>query len=145
MTHDGPSASALIESLGLQAHPEGGWYRETWRAEAADGERAAGTSILFLLEDGQGSHWHQVDAEEHWFWHGGAPVELSVADDAGEHSVIRLGMDIGAGQSPQGRVPTGYWQAAKPVGGWALVSCVVIPGFRFSGFTLAPEGWEPGF
>jgi hypothetical protein len=78
------SAGALIKALDLAPHREGGWYRETWRAEAHAGERAAGTAIYFLLEAHQRSHWHKVDADEHWFWHGGAPLLLSVAGDDGD-------------------------------------------------------------
>ena len=139
-------ARTLIGRLGLQPHPEGGWYRETWRAEASDGTRAAGTAILFLLEAGQRSHWHRVDAEELWLWHAGAPLVLSIApSDAGPAAATRLGPDVVAGEAVQVRVPTGHWQAgqASPQG-WTLVSCVVVPGFEFSGFTLASEGWAPG-
>jgi uncharacterized protein len=138
-------ARALIAALGLVPHPEGGWYRETWRADAAPDERASATAILFLLEEGQGSHWHTVDAAELWFWHAGHPIALSrAADDAGPIETIMLGPDVAAGQMPQGLIPTGHWQAAEARHGWALVSCVVSPGFRFSGFTLAPPGWQPG-
>jgi len=73
-------AQALIARHGLQPHPEGGWYRETWRAETEPGARSAGTAILFLLEQGQGSHWHKVDAAELWFWHAGAPLDLRIGD-----------------------------------------------------------------
>ncbi|MCJ8156450.1 cupin domain-containing protein [Sphingomonas sp. LaA6.9] len=138
-------ARALIDRLGLQPHPEGGWYRETWRAEAPFGTRAAGTAILFLLEAGQRSHWHRVDAEELWFWHAGAPLTLAIAPaDSGPVSALRLGPDVMRDENPQARVPTGQWQAAQADGGWTLVSCVVVPGFEFSGFRLAPRSWEPG-
>lgn len=141
---DEGDASALIETLQLTPHPEGGWYRETWRAEAGEGERAAGTAIYFLLEAHQRSHWHKVDADEHWFWHGGAPLALSIADESGAVERVTLGIDIMVGQRPQALVRAGHWQAAEPMGGWALVSCTVIPAFLFSGFTLAPPGWAPG-
>ena len=126
-------AKALIARHGLAPHPEGGWYRETWRAAAAPGERAAGTAILFLLEQGQSSHWHKVDADELWLWHAGAPLMLRI----GAESVM---LDAA---SPQALVPAGAWQAAHADAGWGLVSCVVVPGFDFAGFTLAPPGWEP--
>ncbi|PEQ11900.1 cupin [Novosphingobium sp. PC22D] len=134
----------IIARLGLEPHPEGGWFRETWRAAAPVGERATATAIHFLLEAHQRSHWHRVDAAELWFWHAGAPLRLSVA--TGENAPIghvRLGPDPIAGDSPQGLVPAGHWQAAEPLGGWCLVSCVVSPGFDFAGFELAPEGWSP--
>lgn len=143
------SAGALIGQLGLTAHPEGGWYRETWRgAPAADG-RASGTAIIFLLRAGEASHWHTVDAAELWLWQAGDPVELRLAaSDAGPARSVILGADVAAGQHLQGLVTPGEWQAARPFGppvhGYSLVSCVVVPGFDFSGFTLAPPGWEPG-
>jgi predicted cupin superfamily sugar epimerase len=138
-------ARALIETLALQPHPEGGWYRETWRAEAAEGERASATAILFLLEGGQRSHWHKVDATEIWLFHAGSPLRLrTAATDAGPVRNLRLGPDILAGEQPQARVAPGEWQAAEADRGWALVSCVVSPGFEFAGFALAPPGWEPG-
>lgn len=138
-------AASIIAALGLARHPEGGWYRETWRAEAASGERAAGTAILFLLEAGQRSHWHRVDAAELWLWHAGHPLDLWIADeDSPRRQHIRLGGDVLAGYSPQGLVPANRWQAAEATQGWALVSCTVTPGFEFDGFELAPPGWSPG-
>jgi uncharacterized protein len=136
-------AAALIAALDLQPHPEGGWYRETWRAPAAAGERSAGTAILFLLERGQRSHWHRVDADELWFWHAGTPIDLGVEQEGGKVAWMSLGGDIASGQAPQGLVPVGRWQSAEARSGWALVSCTVTPGFDFSGFELAPPGWTP--
>ena len=143
------SAQTLIEQLRLSPHPEGGWYRETWRAEAASGTRAGGTAILFLLPAGEASHWHRVDAEELWIWQGGDALELRIAaSDAGPAETLRLGGDVAAGEQLQGLVPTGAWQAARPAAGgkqgYCLVSCVVVPGFDFAGFALAAPGWEPG-
>lgn len=136
---------ALIEALRLAPHPEGGWYRETWRAEAPAGERASATAILFLLEAGQGSHWHKVDATELWLFHAGSPLRLLTApDDAGPVTEVRLGADVLAGEQPQCRIAPHRWQAAEADRGWALVSCLVSPGFEFEGFTLAPPGWAPG-
>jgi predicted cupin superfamily sugar epimerase len=138
-------ARALIEALGLAPHPEGGWYRETWRADVAAGERASATAILFLLEEGQRSHWHKVDATELWLFHAGQPLRLrTAASDAGPVAEIRLGPDVLAGEQPQARVAPGEWQAAEADRGWALVSCIVSPGFEFAGFTLAAPGWAPG-
>lgn len=137
-------AKALIERLCLQPHPEGGWYRETWRAAAAGGERAGASAIYFLLAQGQRSHWHQVDATEIWLWHAGSPLRLLTAPNNGgpveEH---RLGGDVLAGQVPQHVIAPHHWQATEAVEGWGLVSCIVSPGFDFSGFMLAPEGWAP--
>ena len=138
-------ARTIIDTLGLAPHPEGGWYRETWRTDATPGERAGATAILFLLEAGQRSHWHRVDAAELWLWHAGAPLLLATApDDAGPASATRLGPDVLSGDMPQILVPAHHWQAAETIGGWALVSCVVTPGFEFAGFTLAAPGWAPG-
>jgi len=140
-------ATAIIERLGLARHPEGGWYRETWRAAAdAAGGRAAGTAILFLLEAGQASHWHRVDATELWIFQAGAPLVLKTAPgDAGPVSAVRLGADIAAGDAPQAVVAPGAWQAAQASAeGWALVACVVVPGFEFAGFEMAEAGWAPG-
>lgn len=143
------SAAALIEQLGLTAHPEGGWYRETWRGEPGPDARARGTAIIFLLRAGEASHWHTVDAAELWFWQAGDPLELRLSeDDTGPPRSVILGADASAGQQLQGMVAPGEWQAARPFGasrhGYSLVSCVVVPGFDFAGFTLAPPGWEPG-
>jgi hypothetical protein len=143
------SAQNLIEQLGLAAHPEGGWYRETWRGEPGPDGRASGTAIIFLLRAGEASHWHRVDAAELWLWQAGDPIELRLAAcDAGPVRSVILGADVGAGQSLQGLVAPDEWQAAsaagEPVHGYSLVSCVVVPGFDFAGFTLAAPGWEPG-
>ncbi|PHR16443.1 MAG: cupin [Sphingopyxis sp.] len=138
-------AQAIIARLGLLPHPEGGWYRETWRADAADGERASATAIYFLLEAGQRSHWHRVDAAELWLWHAGSPLAISTApEDAGPVAEMRLGPDIMAREAPQHLIPPGHWQATAAEEGWALVSCIVSPAFEFSGFELADPGWAPG-
>ena len=137
-------AEQIISALGLAPHPEGGWYRETWRAGAAPGARAGGTAIHFLLEAGQRSHWHRVDADEIWLWHAGAPLALHVEGEAGAIASVTLGADLLAGEMPQGLVPAGRWQAADAGAGWTLVSCIVVPGFDFAGFELAPPGWSPG-
>lgn len=135
---------AIIDRLALAPHPEGGWYRETWRAEAPPGERATATAIYFLLEAGQRSHWHRVDAAELWLWHAGAPLRLLTAPaDTGPITDALLGPDLASGAEPQRLVPTGHWQATETISGWALVSCIVSPGFDFAGFTLAPPGWSP--
>ena len=135
------SAAEMIDRLGLKPHPEGGWYRETWRSEAAlpDG-RAAGTAILFLLEAGHRSHWHRVDAEELWIFQAGAPLRLLTASDG---VVVEALLGPGPNQSPQRLVGAREWQAAEADAGWTLVACVVVPGFRFEGFELAPPDWTP--
>jgi uncharacterized protein len=135
-------AHPLIEQLGLQPHPEGGWYRETWRTPAPEGERGHATAILFLLEAGGRSHWHRVDGDELWLWHAGSPLTLLIGGEEGV-TERRLGGEVAVGERPQALVPAGSWQAAEARDSWALVSCVVAPAFEFAGFELAPKGWSP--
>jgi predicted cupin superfamily sugar epimerase len=133
------SAEAIIRKLELQPHPEGGWYRQTWVGPLVEG-RASGTAILFLLQAGEKSNWHRVDADEIWLWHAGAALILSMGEAAAQEH--RLGPDVLAGELVQAVVPAGWWQAAQSIGDWTLVSCTVSPGFRFEGFELAPPGWD---
>jgi uncharacterized protein len=137
----------VVDRLGLQPHPEGGWYAETWRAESPPRDRATASAILYLLAAGDQSHWHRVDADEIWQFSAGDPLELRIAmaDTEGSSPVEahRLGADVLAGEAPQVVVPAGAWQAARPLGEWSLVGCIVSPAFRFDGFELAPPGWEP--
>ncbi len=136
------TADEIIARLGLEPHPEGGHYRQTWEAGAAGG-RPAGTAIYFLLKKGERSHWHRVDAAEIWHFYAGAPLILSLAaTGAGPAEDHRLGPDLGAGEAPQIVVPRDHWQSARSTGAWTLVGCTVSPGFRFDGFTLAPPGFE---
>lgn len=137
------SAEEVIALLGLEAHPEGGHFRETFREGAGDGGRGASTAIYFLLRAGERSHWHRVDASEVWHWHAGAALTLSIAPPGGAVRHLRLGADLGAGERPQGVVPPGHWQAAESLGAWTLVGCTVAPAFDFAGFELAPPDFEP--
>jgi predicted cupin superfamily sugar epimerase len=136
----------LAEELDLQPHPEGGWYRETWRSpvsfqpEGYPGARSAATAIYYLLYPGERSRWHVVRSDELWLWHSGGPLELSLggtgAEPAGDR-IVMLGGDLGAGQQPQAVVPGRTWQAAAPAGqDPVLVSCVVAPGFDFADFRV---------
>ncbi|MCL6250517.1 cupin domain-containing protein [Altererythrobacter sp. KTW20L] len=135
----------IIQQLGLQPHPEGGWYRETWRGPAG---RETATAIHFLLASHQSSHWHRVDAAETWLWHAGDPLLLSLAKaDSDPVREIVLGGNVLAGEQVQYVVEPDEWQAAAPLSGpqgYTLVSCVVVPAFRFEGFVLAPPSWRPG-
>ena len=142
----------LAEELDLQPHPEGGWFRETWRSAVTFrppgyyGERCAATAIYFLLYPGEESAWHVVRSDELWLWHAGGPLTLRLggsgaephdSDDAA--AVLTVGGDVGGGQQPQAIVPGGTWQSARPAGrAPALVSCVVAPGFDFADFRLRP-------
>lgn len=136
------TADDIIERLQLQPHPEGGFYRQTWIADAPDGERPAGTAIYFLLRDGGASHWHKVDASEIWLWHAGAPLILSISEtDEGPATDMTLSGDLSIGV-PQGVVPKDWWQAARTTGDWTLVSCTVSPAFQFAGFELASPDFD---
>lgn len=137
------TAEEIIGQLGLEPHPEGGWYRQTWEAEAASGQRAAGTCIYFLLRAGEQSHWHRVDAAEIWHFYTGSPLILSLAEsEAGPAEERVLGPHILSGQAPQVIVPKDWWQAARSTGEWTRVGCTVSPGFRFAGFELAAQDFD---
>ena len=130
----------IIEQLDLSPHPEGGHFRETIRlADGPDG-RSRMTAILFLLEEGERSHWHRVDADEVWLWHSGTSLTLRIEGN----EPVTLGADLSQGQELPAIVPAGAWQSAEVSSGWALVTCIVTPGFNFSGFELAPPDWSPG-
>lgn len=137
------SAAEVIAHLGLAPHPEGGHYKEVLRGDAEEGGRSVVTSIHYLLQAGERSHWHRIDAYEVWHWNAGAPLLLSMSGADGEIQEHLLGGDIVAGQIPQATVPPGDWQSAVSTGGWSLVGCTVAPGFDFAGFELAPPGWTP--
>ena len=137
------TAAEIIALLGLMPHPEGGHYRETFRSAAAEGERASSTAIYYLLEAGEVSHWHRVDADEVWLFHAGAPLVLSISPNGHDLSAHHLGANLATGQLPQIVVPKGQWQAAESLGAWTLVSCTVAPGFDFAGFEMAAPDWRP--
>ncbi len=145
MTIRNIKADEIIAILELAPHPEGGFFRETFRDPLALGEdgRAASTAIYFLLKGGEISHWHRVDAAEIWHWYAGAPLELGITADGGEPQIIKLGADLVAGQRPQAVVPAGYWQQARSLGDYTLVGCTVAPGFLFEAFELAEPDFEP--
>lgn len=143
------SATEVIRHFDLSRHPEGGWYRQTWIAPTppdTPDARASGTCILFLLQAGERSHWHRIDVDEIWLFNAGAPLSLSIAADAqGPARSWRLGADFGAGDHPQVIVPGGHWQAARSLGDWTLVSCLVSPAFQFEHFELAAPDFDiPG-
>jgi predicted cupin superfamily sugar epimerase len=149
---DGPIRPPLAEALDLTAHPEGGWFRETWRSDVRipfaalpgyPAGRSAGTAIYYLLGPGESSAWHQVRSAELWFWHRGGPLTLTLGgagDAPGEPVEHALGPDIAAGQLPQLLVPPKVWQSARPAGAEVLVSCVVVPGFDFADFRMFGAG-----
>lgn len=135
-------AREIIRLLGMQPHPEGGHYVETYRTH--EETRGDSTAIYYLLQADEVSAWHRVDADEHWLWHAGGPLSLTLSPPDGKGAAAHtLGPDLRAGQSPQVTVPNSYWQTAESLGGWTLVSCIVAPGFEFAGFELAPDDWRP--
>ena len=140
----------LIRRFDLQPHPEGGWYRELHRSadpvSRLDGQRRPGlTAILFLLPQGEISRWHRVSgADETWHHAGGAALELlCLPPEGGALQHQRLSAVPPEPQAwpelkaaPLAVVPAGWWQAARSLGAWSLVSCCVGPGFDFADFTL---------
>jgi len=137
-------AGDVVVALGMRAHPEGGWYVETWRSPSADGIRPAMSSILYLLAAGERSHWHRVDAAEIWQVSAGDALELRVWAEGDAAVVVhRLAVDLSAGSTVQAPVPAGAWQSARPLGAWTLAGCIVAPAFEFDGFELAAPDWEP--
>lgn len=157
MTASNATARTLIGRLGLEPHPEGGYYRETHRdathvarvqaATAADvaqpSARAASTAIYYLLCDGAYSAWHRIDADEVWHFYAGEPLDVHMIDEAGVLKTHRLGNALNdEGVTYQAVVPAGCWFAAECVSphsdaSFALVGCTVAPGFEFSAFELA--------
>jgi uncharacterized protein len=129
----------LVARLGLEPHPEGGHYRRTY----LDGDGRA-SSILYLLGPGEQSRWHRIDSVEIWNHCGGGVLDLSIANADGRVESVQLGPPLAG--LPQAIVPAGAWQraAARDPADAALVTCVVVPAFRWESFELAPEGWEPG-
>lgn len=144
------TADEWIRCLNLTAHPEGGYYRESYRSaglisesslpSGMTGERSYGTAIYFLLRAGQVSRWHRIKSDELWFYHAGAPLEVIVLLNDGLEKKLQLGLDVSAGQHPQVMVPAGCWFGSRLVNGredYSLVSCTVSPGFDFQDFQLA--------
>jgi len=142
-------ASYYIQHLQLQPHPEGGWYKETYRSGEkilAEGlpnrfsaARNFSTAIYFLLDDGNFSAFHRIKSDELWHFYAGGALEVFVLEDSGSLSVITLGPDIANGEVFQAVVKAGVWFASRPKAGveYSLVGCTVAPGFDFDDFELA--------
>ncbi|MBT6441923.1 MAG: cupin domain-containing protein [Alphaproteobacteria bacterium] len=139
------TADQIISALNLAPHPEGGHYRETWRAPTTGDARGAGTAIYYLLTAGERSHWHRIDAVEIWHFYAGAPLALSINDGSTNTQELRLGTDLENSELPQAIVPAHAWQSAISTGAWSLVGCTVAPAFQFETFEMAPRGWAPAF
>jgi uncharacterized protein len=137
------TAQDVIRLLDLKPHPEGGYFRETFRDVRQIDGRAASTAIYFLLRRGERSHWHRIDAVEVWHWYAGAPLALEICAEPRRFERLTLGSDLVAGEHPQAIVPAHAWQAAQSLGDWTLCGCTVAPGFEFSGFELAPKNGLP--
>lgn len=138
--------STLAEQLDLAPHPEGGWFRETWRSQFSvepagyPGPRSMATAIYFLLHPGEESRWHCARSDELWLWHSGGALTLRLGGSGPRPAATverTLGPDVAAGQSPQLLVPGGVWQAAQPADDEpVLVTCVVTPGFDYADFRM---------
>ncbi len=135
---------SLIAALDLAPHPEGGWYRRTWEAPSAGGERPAGSAIYYLLLAGEVSAPHRIDATELWHFYTGDPLELRREGPDGRGDVCILGPDVTAGHVPQLVVEAGVWQSARPLGRFALVGATVTPAFTFEGFELRQDQVDQG-
>lgn len=136
----------IIKALDLEKHPEGGYYRRTYVADVTydSSSRKTASAIYFLMEDGAPSFWHRTGADELWFWHAGAAMELEYAAVGAEPSSTILGVDLNAGQRPQYTIPGDLWQRAKSLGDWSLVSCTVTPEFLFDQFEMVKDpDWMP--
>ncbi|MFC6293366.1 cupin [Macrococcus epidermidis] len=129
----------LIKKLRMQPHPEGGYYYETYRSNevTADG-RALYTSIYFLLETGNISHFHRIDSDELWYYHGGDSLTVHMIYPDGKYEAVKLGLDVMNGEVPQFLVPkhTIFASSVEEDNAWSFVGCMVSPGFTFEGFEL---------
>jgi predicted cupin superfamily sugar epimerase len=145
-----PRAAALVERLGMAPHPEGGFYRETFRSgelvapRGRPVERSALTTVYFLLVDGGFSRWHRVLADEAWHFYEGDPLELHwTPDDGPQVAQATLGpvadRDLGLERAPVQVVPAGWWQTARTTGAYTLVGCTVGPGFDFADFEMLAD------
>jgi len=142
----GPTPAELIADLALTRHPEGGWFRETYRAAGTipgtllNGEetdaRAFSTAIYFLLERGDISTLHRIKSDELWHFHAGAPLIVHVITPEGDYYALKLGSNPAAGEMFQGVVPAGCWFGAETTGNYSLVGCTVAPGFDFADFEM---------
>jgi predicted cupin superfamily sugar epimerase len=145
------SARAWIDHLELKPHPEGGYFRETYRSpetiarahlpERFGGDRAFSTAIYYLLQAGDFSAFHRIKADEGWHFYDGAPLTVHVLGAGAAYSAIKLGRDLARGELPQAVVRAGDLFAAELEGpaGYTLVGCTVAPGFDFADFEVPPR------
>jgi predicted cupin superfamily sugar epimerase len=139
MTEHDFTADEIIRRLDLAPHPEGGFYRETFRDARCDANgRSVSSAIYFLLPGGRPSRWHRIDAAEVWHFYAGAALELALRDPDGTNArTSLLGADLALGQEPQAIAPAGHWQSARSLGAWTLVACTVAPAFEFAHFEIS--------
>jgi predicted cupin superfamily sugar epimerase len=141
----------LVQQLGLIPHPEGGFFRETYRSVGEIPESALGsdfvgkrnhsTCIYFLLTSADFSAFHRIRQDEIWHFYDGSPLHLHLLSETGQHSIHRIGRALEKGEVPQFVVPGGHWFAAEVIepNSYSLVGCTVAPGFNFADFELASE------
>lgn len=134
------SAQYWITNLGLSPHPEGGFYKSTYASEVllSGNQRKLFTSIYFLLESDDVSHFHRLKSDELWYYHGGSPLTVHVIDESGEYKEMKLGLNLEEGQVPQVLVPKNsiFGSSVMEEETYSLVGCMVSPGFDFEDFEL---------
>ncbi len=139
------TAAEVISLLGLEPHMEGGFYRQTFADTINAGGRPHSTLIYYLLTNRQSGVWHRVlDTTEVWHWYAGAPLRIAISRDGKATKEQMLGNDLASGERPQVVIPGNAWQQATTMGDWTLIGCTVAPGFQYSKYEQAPEGWQPG-
>ena len=145
------SVKTIIEQLELLPHPEGGYFKETYRSTGFiksnslgahySGERNYSTCIYFLLTSESFSALHRINQDEIWHFYEGSPIRLHMISETGTHSEHIIGNNLSQGEVPQFVVPGGYWFAAEVIqeGAYSLVGCTVAPGFSFEDFELKSQ------
>ncbi|MDJ1154956.1 cupin domain-containing protein [Macrococcus caseolyticus] len=139
----------FIETLQLQPHPEGGYYYETYQSEIKVADKRLYTSIYFLLESGNISHFHRIQSDELWYFHAGHSLTIHMIHPDGRYQSVKLGLDVKKGEVPQYLVPKNTIFASTVEGedSWSLVGCMVAPGFTFESFELFTQDelieWYP--
>lgn len=136
------SPQSIADSLNLLPHPEGGFYKETYRCDesmvhADGGTRSAGTAIYYLLVGDEPAAWHRVSSDEIWHYYAGDTLELELRNDEGTTTIHKIGFDPANGVFPQFTIPKNIWQRARCTKAWTLVGCTVTPGFDFADFEMA--------
>ncbi|GHB28790.1 cupin [Pseudovibrio japonicus] len=139
-----PTAADIIRELNLELHHEGGHYYQTFRDPEGPEGRGFSSAVYYLLQKGEVSRWHKIDAVELFHFYAGAPLILSISDGEVPPEDTILGSNIMKGERPQATVPKGFWMSARSTGEWTLVGATVAPGFSLEGWTQAEEGWSPG-